>query len=509
MLAEPRCGATLPRALSREPGSLDDALPMTAQSTPHRGALSTGSVTSRSAALIPALKTRAADLPSWLLIAFLVFEIGNQLALLVDSFAPLRVLVRSAAFIGSLTYLFVLQRKGSARHPSGGLAVLSLVVIGASTFHPDTNNAWAGLASVALHASIVAPLFWIPRLRMNERSVYLVFLLLWSFHSASAVVGALQAFFPGRFQPALSTNMADSPFVDGLEISLADGSRIFRPMGLTDFPGGAGMAASYSVLLGTGFLLDRRTKWAFRIVIVGIMGLGLVALYLTQVRSLVIMIAVSALAMGLPLARQRRTPQFFVLIATFCGIAIIAFLGAVALGGADVTDRFFTLVSEDPRAVYYKNRGLFLQYTIDTLLPQYPLGAGLGRWGMIGKYFGGGPGAPPPLWAEIQWTAWLFDGGILLMIIYTVMIVRALLLCLKIAARQDLAEPELGKWAAVLFGYGIGAFAVTFNSCIFESTGGIDFWILNAAVFTAATQGLRAEPVPEPRARGRPRLATA
>jgi hypothetical protein len=455
-----------------------------------RAPFSMSAIAAKTAALKPAVQSLTGDFYGpVLLVAFVAGEILSQLALLSQFFAPARVLVRTASFIGNIVYLFALQRAGGTRHPSWRFALLSLVVVAASILHPDTSNAWAGLASVLLHASVLAPIFWVPRVKLNERTVYNVFLMLWLFHSASAVVGALQAYFPGSFQPALSTAFNDMPFLVGLEINLSDGSRIFRPMGLSDMPGGAAMAAVYSVLLGAGFLLDRRTNWFFRAVVIGAMAMGLVALYLTQVRSLLIMMCVSVLAMGLPLALQRRLPQFGALAATFVGIAVFGFGAAVAVGGEDVTNRFFTLISEDPGTVYYTNRGLFLQNTFENLLPTYPLGAGLGRWGMVYRYFGSGPGSAPGLWAEIQWTAWLYDGGVLLILLYTCAILVALWVCLKIAADETLAEQELRKWAAVLFGYGVGAVAITFNSPMFESTGGVDFWILNTAVFAAATQG--------------------
>jgi hypothetical protein len=176
-------------------------------------------------------------------------------------------------------------------------------------------------------------------------------------------------------------------------------------------------------------------------------------------------------------------------IAALAGIAVLGLAAAVSLGGDGVTNRLSTLVDDNPATVYYTNRGFFLQDTLENLIPKYPLGAGLGRWGMVAYYFGGGGvGAPPSLYAEIQWTAWLYDGGVALMIVYPLAIVVALALCLRIAAQKDLSEPELRKWAAVLFGYGVGAVAVTFNSPLFESTAGVDFWILNAAVFAAASQ---------------------
>jgi hypothetical protein len=156
------------------------------------------------------------------------------------------------------------------------------------------------------------------------------------------------------------------------------------------------------------------------------------------------------------------------------------------VGGDQVTSRFATLLEGDPATVYYSNRGLFLHHTLTELLPKYPMGAGLGRWGMVASYFG--ETSAHALWAEVQWTAWLYDGGLALMVAYPLAIAVALWTALRIARRPDGLNGELQKWASVLFGYGVGVFATTFSACTFESTFGIDFWILNVTVFAASVE---------------------
>ena len=39
---------------------------------------------------------------------------------------------------------------------------------------------------------------------------------------------------------------------------------------------------------------------------------------------------------------------------------------------------------------------------------------------------------------------------------------------------------------AVVFAYDVGALAITFNYPLFIGQGGMEFWLLNAALFTAA-----------------------
>ena len=50
-----------------------------------------------------------------------------------------------------------------------------------------------------------------------------------------------------------------------------------------------------------------------------------------------------------------------------------------------------------------------------TLGPRVLIGAGLGRWGMAAGYFG--TASLPGIWAEIQVTGWVVDGGILMLIV--------------------------------------------------------------------------------------------
>jgi len=77
-----------------------------------------------------------------------------------------------------------------------------------------------------------------------------------------------------------------------------------------------------------------------------------------------------------------------------------------------------TLFVTDPISVYQNARGTQLTITFRDLLVEHPFGAGLARWGMAASYFGVFTLDAPALWAEIQFTAWMIDGGILLIALY-------------------------------------------------------------------------------------------
>jgi hypothetical protein len=426
-----------------------------------------------------------------ILVIYLVAEIACAVMLLVPSLQAERVIFRSAAFTASLVLLAFLPQRGSQGHPSRGAAAVGMLVIALGLFNPMTNTLAAGVASVALNVAVCAPIFWVPRIRIDISTVRRLFFVFWAFQTASAAMGVLQVYFPGRFEPALAANIADDPaYLGSLHITLASGERVLRPMGLTDSPGGAGVGGTYAVLLSCAFLLDR-PRLLYRIVLIGGLFVGCFALYLCQVRSLAVMLSISMIAMVIPFALRGRIDRATSLLVPLIGAAVVAFGLAVSIGGDSVTNRLGTLFEGNAQQVYYSNRGFFLKYTFVDLVPEYPFGAGLGRWGMMLSYFGDRHNtASPPIWAEIQWTGWLLDGGLPLMGAYFAALFIAIREAFRIATRvtDDPQLANMAQWASILLGYSVGVFAVTFNSCPFAGTMGIDFWLLNATVIAAARQ---------------------
>jgi len=290
-----------------------------------------------------------------------------------------------------------------------------------------------------------------------------------------------------RFQPPLSAVIMANrrEFLDAFQIQLASGERVFRPMGLTDSPGGASFAGMYSVLLGTGMILSPKPAFfGARVIAVASMVAGMMCIYLCQIRSILVMTGVCVVTLlGLLLLTGRIT-RLVGLLGTIGVVVPGAFTLAFAIGGKSMTDRMSTLVEADPGSVYYQHRGRFFTSLVKRYLPLYPLGAGLGRWGMVHAYFGN---ATDGLWVEIQWTAWLFDGGVPLIFLYVTAILMASWGCLKIAlGKVGSSEPSLSLWGAVLVAYNVGSIAVCFNYPLFAGTSGVEFWVLNMAVLCAA-----------------------
>jgi len=443
--------------------------------------------------------------PRWIYALF-VFQFACQLFLAFASVGGMRALVRAAAFGISLVFLVMLQGRGR-RHPAALSALAVLGITAVNVFHPGTRSFFAGVASVGLYMAVIAPVLWGPRLRMDVSSLRKVVLILWAFHSVSAGFGVLQVYFPGRFQPNLSQAIVamGENYTEALHITTATGESTLRPMGLTDIPGGASMAGFYAFLLSAGLLLSSRRK-LLRLLCVTSMFIGSAAIYLSYVRSVLVLLVVCLIAMLSLLVMRGELKRVFAFSAVTVGMALVGFLLAVTLGGDGVLSRISTLVEDDPSEVYHRNRGRFLEYTLEEVLPNNLLGTGLARWGMVSVYFGDRDmivtNIEQDIWVEIQWTGWVVDGGLPLMLAYSVSILLALWTAFRIATGR-LGAQHRGLWplAAIVFAYSVGGLALTFNFPFFVSQSGLEFWVLNALLFAVAVS-----PAPKPAA---PRPAPA
>jgi hypothetical protein len=428
----------------------------------------------------------------WLL-AFLLLLLACQVALLVPALAPLRVLIRSAAFGVSLLYLAVIPGR-SLPHPAARWAVAVVVIVLLGVLHPTTNTLTSAAAQVGLYVAILAPLWWVTRLRISPDVFRLLLYVFWAAHAASAAVGVLQVSFPGRFQPPVSS-VVRQEFYDSLKIELASGEKVFRPMGLTDVPGGAATGGMYAVLFGLAFVTQKGGR-LLRALAAASMLLGLFCIYLSQVRSILVMTGICGAAFLLVLFRRGEVGRAGVILALAAAVAVGSFAWATAVGGKAVTGRMQTLVEDRASAVYYRNRGRFLEDTVYVLLPEHPLGAGLGRWGMTNLYFGDNSDPDRQMiWVEIQWTGWLLDGGVPLILAYVGAIAVTGWSAWRISTSP--LSGELPTQAALVLAYDVGAIAVLFNYPLFIGQGGMEFWFLNALLFAAAwwrRQAARARP---------------
>jgi hypothetical protein len=406
-----------------------------------------------------------------------------------SSLAGGRVIFRTAAYAVSLLALAFASGRTQRRQPAARLALVLTFILALEAINPDTSTLLAAGATIGIYLAILGPIFWVPRLALDVHWFRRIAIVIWSFQSISAFVGALQVYFPGVFQPAVASVLSDS-YVASLQITLSNGEEILRPSGLSDAPGGAAVAGTYAIVLALGLWSERPKVW-MQLLLAFSIAVGLFVLYVCQVRSFVVMVVIAVASTSIAHAlhgRFRKVASFGTALGL---IATGSFVAAVSVGGESVTRRLQTLIESSPTEVYYTNRGIFLEHTLTELLPQYPFGAGLGRWGTLAGYFAGS--STNVIYVEIQWTGWLLDGGVLLIGCYAAMIILTLVAVWRIAKTTSGADDRgLANWAAMLIGYDVGTVALTFNFPVFMSGFGMDFWLLNSALLVIAWNGRRA-----------------
>ena len=106
----------------------------------------------------------------------------------------------------------------------------SIGIVAMSIPHPGTNSLTGGIAAVFLYMAILGPIFWVPRIRVDVATVRWLFMAIWAFNTLSAIFGALQVYFPGHFEPAMSVVFSDQA-IESLQITLVNGARVSRPHG--------------------------------------------------------------------------------------------------------------------------------------------------------------------------------------------------------------------------------------------------------------------------------------
>ncbi|MEN1680508.1 MAG: hypothetical protein AAGJ46_13020 [Planctomycetota bacterium] len=415
------------------------------------------------------------------LVAFVVVVAVLQAAL-VPSFlftvrTPLRVLL-----YGSGLVMLCMPLGRGIRLPTTGYAYGIVALLTVGMLHPETNSTLGGLAAIMLNLAILSPVFWVSRLRLTARDLEKLFFLFWAFHAVSAALGILETVLPGTF--ARTSSIAErlaGASAEGLMVTLADGTRVYRPMGLTDTPGGAAASGMLAVLYGSALSLrpgQSFWRWAYRIGIV----CGLFCIYICQVRSILILTVLCVIAMAVLMARRGEKKRVASLVGAFAVLGTAATVWAFSVGGSSVSDRISSLSDGSASEVYYRHRGHFLEQTATDLAPKHPLGAGLARWGMVYGYFGDkSAAAPRPIWVEIQATGWLLDGGLPLVAVYYVAILVALGFAYRVAiTRRD----AVGDLAIAVAAYDLAILANTFSYAPFIGQAGLDFWLVNSCLMT-------------------------
>ena len=398
---------------------------------------------------------------------------------------PFRLYIRIASFVISFATLLwwaVAVAKTSRSHPAQPWIFAAMAYVVVMFFHPLTSSTFAGLAQFVLYLSVIAPIFWAGTfVRTPERLARLMGLLLIC-NGLNALVGVLQVYDPGRWMPPeMSRVMTESVYGLGtVTYRGPDGRMIVRPPGLFDTPGAVAGPGMYAALLGLVFATSAIAFWK-RLAAIAASFAGIAAIYLSQVRvSLVVAILMLASYFSLLMVQERRS-RALVFGGAAVAIVIATFSFALALGGESIAERTFTLFAQDPLTLYSGSRGGQLSYTFGELLQKYPLGAGLGRWGMIAVYFGnaGKPNAEP-LWVEIQVAGWAIDGGIALLILYIGALAVTLMTDARVARTHS--DARVRACASVVLAANLGTAALIFTFTPFVTQIGLQFWFLAGAL---------------------------
>ena len=411
---------------------------------------------------------------------FIWLVLACQIAILFLGNTPLRLPLRIANYGSSLLLLFLLLPKYQT-HPALKLLKWAPLVLAVGLIHPDHNSYSAGCGQICLYIAIYGPLAWVAGCRPSQKVFERVLFALWIFNAASAATGVLQVYFPGKFQGATSEIIAaKGTFQHGAaNVMLADGSTVSRPFGLTDTPGGAATGGLYAIVLGIGIFLTEK-KLFLRSLAAGGMLVGLFAIFLSQVRVDLVMAFVCTIVLITVLGRRGDWGNLAGLGMVLGAVIVLGGAWAFAIGGKQTIARFSTLTDSNPTDVYSANRGFFVSDLIYNEIPRRPFGAGLGRWGMMNAYFGNNT---PQLWSEIMWTGWLYDGGLPLILLYSSAFFSALWFAWHLAVvRTD----RLGLWSGVVFAYNMAALAGTFVFPLFVVQSGLEFWLINACLFSAS-----------------------
>ncbi len=167
----------------------------------------------------------AARRPKPWLVGFALLHLTCQLLLLVPALSGVRVVLRMVAFGLGLAFMVIIPSKHAQSMPVKTCALYILALLGLEFFHPEGSGSLAAFAAVMMNLAILAPVFWVPRTRTTADTLQSLITVLWLFYTMSAVLGVLQAYYPGRFQPPLSAILANNTRAGlaGLEIELASG----------------------------------------------------------------------------------------------------------------------------------------------------------------------------------------------------------------------------------------------------------------------------------------------
>lgn len=413
------------------------------------------------------------------------FALGQTLLpalLFLPGSQPYRLPIRTGAYVVSLCafaiWWFDRGGRGRGRHPAARWIGLTMVWLGLMLFHSGTAPL-VGVAQISLYFAILSPVFWASAYVTDRRKLVRALVVLLVCNGINSMVGVMQVYDPDRWLPRQLSSIYSSD-TGGLILAASmfvgpNGRLMVRPPGLFDAAGAVAGAAMVATILGLIFCLEPIGRWR-RLASLGFALAGMSALYLSQVRAAFVMTLGMMVGYALLLAIQNQKKRVIGFGTLGVAIVVVGLSVATALAGDSVAERFETLIEGDPRDLYYQSRGIQVQSAMTDLVDQYPFGAGLGRWGMLGFYFGESGSASNSLFAEVQPNAWMLDGGVPLVGLYGIVLIVTLFGDLALV--RSLADPEDRLVTTIVVAANLGTIGLVFTFVPFGTAVGLQFWFL-------------------------------
>ena len=266
---------------------------------------------------------------------FIVSQTAIPALLFLPGTQGIRFYVRVASFAISMALLAWWgfgNAKHSKVHPAQTWLLVTIIYIAAMVLHPFTSSTLAGIAQLVLYVSVMAPLFWAPAVVRGPDHLARLMTLLLICNGVNACVGVLQVYDPGRWMPhEMSRLVTESEYGLGAVTYQGPNGLIVRPPGLFDNPGAVAGPGMYAALLGLVFVTSASPLWQRALALLGSFA-GVAAIYLSQVRvSLVVLAIMLATYAGLLMFQQRKQ-RAVVFGAVAATLVVVTFSFAIGLG---------------------------------------------------------------------------------------------------------------------------------------------------------------------------------
>jgi hypothetical protein len=396
---------------------------------------------------------------------------------------PLRMGAYVIALVGLALWWFRNGAQRSGRHPAERWLVFVFFYLVLMIFHPLTSGLLAGIAQTLLYTSIFCSLFWVQAFVTRPRQLVRILAILLVCNGINSVVGVLQVYDPLRFMPSqLSLSLSRTALAASTFVG-PNGRPMMRPPGLFDTPGAVCGPGTVAALLGLVFAVEPFVWWK-RAVALLLSLAGISAIYLSHVRaSLVVTLAMMAVYAAV-LVLQNQKAKLTIFSSLGVGIVVVGLTATSIIGGEGIRERFATLLGGDPEKLYFQSRGNQLQTGFIELASEYPFGAGLARWGMMHGYFGDKSNLDSTeIWAEVQTSVWLLDGGLVLLSVYSLGLLVTVWKEWK--TTMGLASRDDRLWAATVVAVNVGTLALVFTFVPFVTQVGLQYWFLEGALYGA------------------------